>query len=137
MSSAVSYQTEQMCAECGRFGAYEFDGEALCSDCYQARGSCCAERDCDATAERLEPRANDPSALETIPTTGDPARRMPGTIAVTGGPYLKLNPNCCYKACPGCSSLGRLREFQSRHNADWRSRLVGPPRLVIAAQQRD
>ena len=123
MSSAVNYQTEQMCAGCGRFGAYEFDGEALCSDCYQARGSCCAERDCDAPAESFETRANDPAALEKMPTAGDSARRLPATIAVMGGPYFKLNPNCCYKACPGCSSLRRLREFQS--SADWRSRLVG------------
>jgi hypothetical protein len=31
------------CAACGRFGAHAFDGESLCADCYQERGSCCAE----------------------------------------------------------------------------------------------
>lgn len=32
------------CAECGRFGAFPFDGIALCGDCYEQRGSCCPER---------------------------------------------------------------------------------------------
>jgi hypothetical protein len=32
------------CAECGRFGAFPFDGVALCGDCYEQRGSCCPER---------------------------------------------------------------------------------------------
>ena len=30
------------CAACGCFGAYPFDGEALCGECYAGRGSCCS-----------------------------------------------------------------------------------------------
>jgi hypothetical protein len=45
---------------------------------------------------------------------------------------LRLNPNCCYQACPGCKSVLRLAEFQSRHSTDWPDRLRGPARLVGA-----
>jgi hypothetical protein len=41
----VPYSAEAACAACGKFGAFKFDGETLCADCYQGRGSCCAERD--------------------------------------------------------------------------------------------
>lgn len=44
----------------------------------------------------------------------------------------RLNPNCCYKACPSCKSVLRLAEFQSRHPTDWPGRLRGSPRLVGA-----
>ncbi len=50
---------------------------------------------------------------------------------------LRLNPNCCYKACPQCSSVRRLQEFQVRFPRDWAARLVGSPRLLAAAQQHD
>lgn len=49
---------------------------------------------------------------------------------------LRLNPNCCYKACPGCKSVARLVEFQSRHPTDWPTRLRGSPRLLAAATGR-
>lgn len=30
------------CDACGSHGAYRFDGETLCGDCYAGRGSCCS-----------------------------------------------------------------------------------------------
>jgi hypothetical protein len=30
------------CDACGAFGAFPFDGETLCADCYAGRGSCCS-----------------------------------------------------------------------------------------------
>jgi hypothetical protein len=30
------------CDACGAHGAYHFDGETLCGDCYAGRGSCCS-----------------------------------------------------------------------------------------------
>ena len=48
----------------------------------------------------------------------------------TIGDALRLNPNCCYKACAGCTSLEKLRDFQGRHPADWVKRVSGPPRLL-------
>ena len=48
----------------------------------------------------------------------------------TAGDTLRLNPNCCYQACAGCTSLEKLRDFQGRHPADWVKRVSGPPRLL-------
>jgi hypothetical protein len=109
MSTAVPYAIEAACAECGRFGAYAFDGDTLCAECYQARGSCCAERaSCgEATAPSL------------------------------AGETHRVSANCCYEACPRCSYVRRLREFQARHPDDWRARLRGSARAIHAAQQRE
>lgn len=43
MSSAIRFDDNLACAGCGRFGAYVFDGEQLCAECYEKRGSCCPE----------------------------------------------------------------------------------------------
>jgi hypothetical protein len=43
MSSELKFNPNAVCNGCGRFGAYEFDGERLCAECYEARGSCCLE----------------------------------------------------------------------------------------------
>ena len=48
----------------------------------------------------------------------------------SAGDTLRLNPNCCYKACAGCSSLEKLRDFQGRHPDDWVKRVSGPVRLL-------
>lgn len=50
---------------------------------------------------------------------------------------LRLNPNCCYKACAGCSSIRRLRELQGRYSSDWPKRVIGSPRLLRLALQHD
>lgn len=54
---AVRVDEATPCSACGRFGAYLFDGKALCSDCYQSRGSCCAEceMETDDSAEGTHP----------------------------------------------------------------------------------
>lgn len=31
-----------VCDACGCHGAFRFDGETLCTDCYAGRGSCCS-----------------------------------------------------------------------------------------------
>jgi hypothetical protein len=51
--------------------------------------------------------------------------------------WLKLNPNCCYQSCGGCTSIARLRDFRGRHPGDWKHRLVGLPRLLEAARQHE
>lgn len=43
MDGEVRFNENAVCDRCGRFGAYEFDGERLCVDCYELRGSCCLE----------------------------------------------------------------------------------------------
>ncbi len=47
---------------------------------------------------------------------------------------LRLNPNCCYQACPTCSSLRRLRELRARFPHDWEKRLQGSERLQLLAR---
>lgn len=53
MSTTPRFEVDKPCSECGQFGAYDFSGELLCLDCYQQRGSCCAEREL-AEREGLE-----------------------------------------------------------------------------------
>ena len=42
-SSDVRFDESATCERCGRFGAYAFDGQAFCTDCYATRCSCCPE----------------------------------------------------------------------------------------------
>lgn len=42
MPAAFHPDPEASCDACGRHGAFRFDGETLCSDCYAGRGSCCS-----------------------------------------------------------------------------------------------
>jgi len=39
----VRFEEKAACEVCGRFGAYLFEGKALCGECYEASGSCCQE----------------------------------------------------------------------------------------------
>jgi hypothetical protein len=39
----VPFDASAACATFGQFGAYLFDGERLCAECYGKRGSCCHE----------------------------------------------------------------------------------------------
>jgi hypothetical protein len=43
MSKQIQYKADAVCDACGRFGAFDFCDEHLCSDCYSERGSCCLE----------------------------------------------------------------------------------------------
>ncbi len=101
--------TAPHCDRCGQPDAHPFDRTWLCVDCYQQGASSCAGGSCDDDRET--------PAVSPAPET------------------FRVNPNCCYSACPRCSSLQRLREFQSRFPHDWPSRLRGLPRIVALAQQ--
>jgi hypothetical protein len=43
MSREVEFKETAPCDLCGRFGAFEFEGRKLCSNCYESCGSCCPE----------------------------------------------------------------------------------------------
>lgn len=43
MNSEVRFDENVACELCGRPGAYWIDGEQLCAECIQQRGSCCME----------------------------------------------------------------------------------------------
>ena len=43
MSNILEYKADINCSQCGRYGAYDFGDENLCSECYGERGSCCLE----------------------------------------------------------------------------------------------
>lgn len=42
-SDPVMFDPDAACEACGRFGAFRFDGRALCDECYTNSGSCCPE----------------------------------------------------------------------------------------------
>lgn len=42
MSNAFRLDPDLACDACGCFGAFRFETEALCGDCYAGRGSCCS-----------------------------------------------------------------------------------------------
>jgi hypothetical protein len=44
MGERPELREELACDGCGRHGAYSFTGANLCLDCYEANGSCGAER---------------------------------------------------------------------------------------------
>lgn len=57
-------------------------------------------------------------------------------IAGTGEvEYLKLNPNCCYQCCIGCTSIQKLRAFREKWPATWKDRLKGSERLLREARR--
>ena len=41
-SPAFQLDPSAACDACGCFGAYRFEGETLCPECYAGRGSCCS-----------------------------------------------------------------------------------------------
>ena len=51
LSASIKFDEHAVCDQCGRFGAFVFDGRNLCGDCYESCGSCCPEfgRDTAAT----------------------------------------------------------------------------------------
>jgi len=42
MPAAFRVDPEAICDACGYHGAFRFEGETLCGDCYAGRGSCCS-----------------------------------------------------------------------------------------------
>jgi len=118
--SGTLFRPEAACGHCGAFGAYEFDGETLCLDCYQGCGSCCSER----VAKKSEPVASERPAAASLVAAPAPPRDT-----------HRVSANCCYQACPGCSHLRKLREFRSAFPADWQTRLRGLPRIVGLATE--
>lgn len=68
MSDATAFRLDPsaVCDACGCLGAYRFEGETLCADCYAGRGSCCS-----AEFSGREPDANDgpPASLSENPPT--------------------------------------------------------------------
>jgi len=42
MTAPFHPDPDAACDACGRYGAFRFDGETLCGDCYAGRGSCCS-----------------------------------------------------------------------------------------------
>ncbi len=42
MPAAFRVDPEAVCDACGCHGAFRFEGETLCGDCYAGRGSCCS-----------------------------------------------------------------------------------------------
>jgi hypothetical protein len=40
---SLPFDANATCTSCGQFGAYLLEGESLCAECYEKRGSCCAE----------------------------------------------------------------------------------------------
>ena len=59
---------------------------------------------------------------------------MAGHAVNTLNDFLKLNPNCCYEACIGCTSIKKLFEFRSQFPVDWKNRLRGSERLLNVAR---
>lgn len=39
---SLNLDPNAVCAACGHFGAYRFETETLCAECYANRGSCCS-----------------------------------------------------------------------------------------------
>jgi hypothetical protein len=54
MSLPIQFDENASCDRCGRFGVLVFDGEKLCAECYEARGSCCPEFGGDDLTARPE-----------------------------------------------------------------------------------
>lgn len=48
MSEPLRDDPDAVCEQCGGLGAFRFETETLCGDCYAERGACCA---CDSECE--------------------------------------------------------------------------------------
>lgn len=62
----LSLDPAATCEDCGATGAFRFATATLCTDCYQQRGACCAERiDREkALSARVEPTAREDFSLD-------------------------------------------------------------------------
>ncbi len=52
---------DAVCEACGVFGAFRFDGETLCAECYAGRGSCCSSEFSGASPGTPPPRDHAPA----------------------------------------------------------------------------
>lgn len=71
MAAAFQPDADAVCDACGCHGAFRFDGETLCGDCYAGRGSCCSAEFSG------RPPADDKSA-DCAKSTASPASPRPG-----------------------------------------------------------
>lgn len=66
MAAAFQPDAEAVCDACGCHGAYHFESETLCADCYAGRGSCCSPEfsgrppDCEKVARADDPPPDSP-----------------------------------------------------------------------------
>lgn len=56
---------EAVCDACGCYGAFRFETETLCTDCYAHRGSCCSAEFSGRPAECKRTNPPDDSAGQT------------------------------------------------------------------------
>jgi hypothetical protein len=54
MSNGVKIEEQLTCDKCGRFGAFDFGEQKLCSDCYGTSCSCCPEFGCEEDSTEAE-----------------------------------------------------------------------------------
>jgi hypothetical protein len=64
-NGGIRFDENEACESCGRFGAYAFDGEYLCPECYQQRGSCCASEFGQGVSRFLPAREDAAPALRS------------------------------------------------------------------------
>lgn len=73
MSDSTEFRLDPsaVCDACGCFGAYRFDGETLCAECYAGRGSCCSKefsgRGRDETDDNPPARPCSPASVPPPP----------------------------------------------------------------------
>jgi hypothetical protein len=67
MSSHLQFDAEATCDRCGRFGAFVIHEEKLCAECYELRGSCCAEFGGDDLWRRKAAGLDDGEVKENAP----------------------------------------------------------------------
>lgn len=71
MEAKVNFDEAAVCDRCGVFGAYLFDGEKFCADCYATRCSCCPEFGADDLSQKTA--AGNNRAAEDPNVTNQPA----------------------------------------------------------------
>jgi len=54
MNCELKQDEELTCDKCGRFGAFDFGEQKLCSDCYGTSCSCCPEFGCEEEATETQ-----------------------------------------------------------------------------------
>ena len=71
-------EPDAACDACGEFGAFRFDGETLCADCYAGRGSCCSAEFSGGSGGH---RPRDPASETEAPRATRCARDAPPTAS--------------------------------------------------------
>jgi hypothetical protein len=74
---SLPFDPERSCDRCGRFGAFAFEGCALCGDCYECSGACCPE------GREWEIDATTPAANADDAGPGDREPRVPAVRRVS------------------------------------------------------